>query len=57
MQELKKEIKVKLTIVHKKVPSRNTVDVEDEEDEPGKVFNVKVMLILGTAWAHRKAVE
>jgi len=37
MQELKKEIKVKLTVVHKKVPSRNTVDMEDEEDEPQKV--------------------
>jgi hypothetical protein len=57
MQELKKEMKVKLTIVHKKVPSRNTVDVEDEEDELGKVFNVKVALILGTVWAHRKVIE
>jgi hypothetical protein len=57
MQQLKSEIKVKLTIVHKKVPLRHTVDLEDEEDEPGKVFNVKVTLILGSAWAHRKAVE
>jgi hypothetical protein len=57
MQQLKSEIKVKLTIVHKKVPLRRSVDVEDEEDEPGKVFNVKVALISGSTWAHRKAVE
>ena len=47
MENFKKEIKVKLTVVYKKKSSTNIVKLEEEDDKTKKVFNVKVALILG----------
>ena len=56
MEDLKKGMKVKLTILYTKKSSTSIVDLEDEDDETNKVSNVKVSLILGSKRTHRKAV-
>ena len=48
MEELKKEIKVKLTVQYKKKPSTGAVGLEGEDGDTKKVFKMKVMLILGS---------
>lgn len=56
MENLKNEIKVKLTVLYKKKSSTGAVNLEDEDGDAKKVFNVKVTLILGSKKMHRKAV-
>jgi hypothetical protein len=57
MEELRKEIKVKLTVVYRKKRPTTSVSLNDEDGETKKVFNIKVALILEPTRTHRKAVE
>jgi hypothetical protein len=55
MEQLKKEIKVKWTVVYKKKPSTAGVPLADGDGNSTKVFIVKVILILGAQRTYRKA--
>ena len=57
IEELKKEIKVKLTIIYRKKRSNATGSLDDGSAETKKVFYIKVRLILGSSRAHRKALK
>ena len=57
MEQLRKEIKVKWVVTYRKKLSTAAASLNDESGEIKKVFNVKVVLILGISRTHCKAAE
>jgi hypothetical protein len=55
IEQLRKEIKVKWVVTYRRKPSTAAASLNDEGSEIKKVFNVKVMLILGISRTHSKA--
>lgn len=54
MEQDRKEIKVKWTVMYRKKASTNVIDLEDLDGDGKKVFNFAITLILGGQRAHRK---
>ena len=57
MEQLRKEIKVKWVVTYRQKPSTAAASLNDDGREIKKVFNVKVVLILGISRTHSKAAQ